>query len=281
MTEEDKMAMARALNLAAANDRQAADMEVKTQEALLASLPPLLSGLALSAFLLGHVPLSQVLLGGPTPYLVTEPSFTPLFAPGLIGLLLVGGGLLGSWRRLPRWSYTWTTGSVVVVVLSLVLLGQELPYLVSPAMDVVIILGLLAIVAAVAVIAAWRGSLDAGLVGLGFASTFAVAVTFGATAGPLSRIDVGLFSTPAGLLCAVLIVAYLRGSMSVKRASIALTAMLAAALIWSYRAIIFVNMPAFSDNSFHWRLLAMATAGLLGPPLLTRFLDLRRPVEAA
>jgi hypothetical protein len=275
------MAMARALNLAAANDRHAADMEVKMQEALLTALPPLLFGLALSAFLLGHLPLSEVVFGGPTPYRVTEPSFTPLIGPGVIGLLLVAGGLLGGWRRLPRCSYTWTTGSVVVVVLSLVLMGEFLPYVISPAMDVVIILGLLAIVAAVAVIAAWRGSLDAGLVGLGFASTFAVAVTFGATAGPFSRIDVGLLSTPAGLLCAALIVAYLRGNEVVKRASIALTAVLAAALIWSYRAIIIANIPTFPDKSFHWRLLGVAMAGLLGPPLLSWFLDLRRPAEVA
>jgi hypothetical protein len=273
------MAMARALNLAATNDRQGAEMEVKMQEALLTGLPPLLFGLALSAFLLGHVPLSEVVFGGPTPYRVTEPSFTPLIAPGLIGLLLVAGGLLGGWRRLPLWGYTWATGSVLVVVVSLVLLGEELPYLISPAIDVLIILGLLGVVAAVAVIAAWRGSLDAGLVGLGFASTFAVAVTFGATAGPFSRIDVGLLSAPAGLLCSALIVAYLRGNAVVKQASIALTAMLCAALIWSYRAIIFATMPAFSDNSFHWKLLGVAMAGLLGPPLLSWFFDLRRPAE--
>jgi hypothetical protein len=108
-----------------------------------------------------------------------------------------------------------------------------------------------------------------------------VAVTFGATAGPFSRIDVGLLSTPAGLLCATLIVAYLRGNVAVKWASIALTATLAAALIWSYRVIIFAKMPAFSDSSFHWKLLSVAMTGLLGPPLLSWFLDLRRPVEAS
>jgi hypothetical protein len=159
----------------------------------------------------------------------------------------------------------------------LVLLGDELPYLLSPALDVALVLALLLLLAAVACIAAWRDALDAHLVGLGFASTFAVAITFGPTAGPFSRVDLGLLSAPVGLLCAALIAAYLRGNRSVRQAVVVCMVVLNAALIWSYRTIILSAMPAFSDGSFHWKLLAAAVTGLLGPPLLAWLLDLRRP----
>lgn len=273
------MAVVDALSLAAVDERNVAERQVRMQEALLAALPPVLFGGMLSAFLLGFVPLSQVVIGGPTRYHVVSVTFAHYVVPSILGAVLVGGGLLGARRRLPRWSYTWVTGSVVVMLFALVILGDELPYLISPTADVLIIAGLLLVVAAVALIAARRGALDAGLVGLGFCAVFAVAVTFGATAGPFSRIDVGLLSAPAGLVFAALIIGYLRRSGVLKWAAVAMTAALATALIWGYKAVIFAGMPSFSDTSFHWKLSAVAAAGLLGPPLLARLLELLRPGE--
>ena len=270
------MAQTYVLDLAAEGRRAAADSHGMRLEALLASLPPMLFGLALSAFLLGFVPPSQVVFGGPTPFRVVEPSFAPYILPATVGTVLVLGSVVGACRRLPRWSYTWATGAVVAVLFSLTILGDELPFLISPTVDVLTILALLALLSIVVLIAAWRGPVDAGLVGLGFAGCFAVAVTFGATAGPFSRVDMGLLSMPVGLLCAVFIIAYLRGSVLAKQAAVSFVGALCAALIWVYRSIIFTLMPHFGDQSFHWKLLAFAGGGLLGPPLTCWLLRARR-----
>ncbi|KPL15662.1 MAG: hypothetical protein AMJ93_16430 [Anaerolineae bacterium SM23_84] len=269
-----------ALRLAATSDRDSAVVEGSLPEALLAALPPLLYGLALSAFLLGFVPLSEVVFGGPTRYPVTRLTLTPLILPGLLGTMLVVGGLIGARRRLPRWSYTWATGGVVTVLFALVLVGDELPYLISPTIDVLIVLALLGLLAAVALLAAWRGWVEAGLVGLGFGGTFATAVLFFATAAPFSRTDVGLMSAPAGLFFAAIIVAFLCGRSVVRWLALALTGMVSVWIIWGYRAILFAGMPSFSDASFHWRLLGIAMAGLLGPPVLAWLLEGRRPAVA-
>ncbi len=270
------MALASVLNVAARAKGSVAEAETSPQDALRAALPPLLFGLALSAFLLAYVPWREVVWGGPTHYPTPSPSFAPLIVPSIVGLGLICGGLLGAWRGLPRWSYTWAGGAVVAVLFALVLLGDELPYLISPTVDVLLVLGLLALLGALTCIAAWRCVADAGLVGLGMGGTFTTAVLFFASAAPFSRLDVSLLALPAGLAMAGLIMAYLRGGVAVKRAAVATTAMLTGAAIWGYGGVILAVMPDF-DPSFRWKLWAMAWAGLLGPPLLAWLLELRRP----
>jgi hypothetical protein len=271
------MALASVLNVAAQARGKATETETTPQQALWAALPPLLFGLALSAFLLGFVPWREVVWGGPTEYPTPSPSFAPLVVPAIVGLALLCGGLLGAGRRLPRWSYTWASGAVVVVLFALVLLGDDLPYLISPTIDMWLVLSLLALLGAITLIAAWRGVSDAGLVGLGMGGTFTTAVLFFASASPFSRLDVSLLAMPAGLVMAGLILAYLLGGVTLKRAAVAITALLAVAAIWGYRGVILAVIPGV-DPSFHWKLWAMAWAGLLGPPLLAWLLELRRPV---
>jgi hypothetical protein len=183
----------------------------------------------------------------------------------LISLLLVLGGLFGASERLPRWSYTWAEGGLMAVLFSLVLLGDELPYLLSPTVDVVLVLVLLGAIAAVGLVAVKRSPFDAGLVGLGCGAAFALAVTFFATAGPFSRIDVGLLTVPAGLVFALAIYGYARGAPMVQRFCLAVAIVLSGVLIWGYKSIILGVKPAFADSTFHWKLLPMALAGLLGP----------------
>lgn len=270
------MALASVLNVVAQAQGNAAEADATPQEALWAALPPLLFGLALSAFLLGYVPWRDVVWGGPTRYPTPSPSFTPLVVPSIVGLALICGGLVAAGRGLPRWSYTWASGAVVAVLSALVLMGDELPYLISPTVDMLLVLGLLALLGAMALIAAWRGVTDAGLVGLGMGGTFTTAVLFFASAAPFSRLDVSLLALPAGLVMCGLIMAYLRGSSAVKRAAVVVTAGLAGVAIWGYRAVILADLPEF-DPSFQWKLWAMAWVGLLGPPLLAWLLELRRP----
>jgi len=116
-------------------------------ETVLAALPPALMGLMLSAFLLGLMPLTQIVWGGPTRVRITNPILIAYVAPSLVGVALIIGGLYGASQRLPRWSYTWETGAVVVVLFGLVILGDELPYLISPTVDLLIVLSLLGLLA--------------------------------------------------------------------------------------------------------------------------------------
>jgi hypothetical protein len=245
------------------------DTEMSPLETVLAALPPALFGLMLSAFLLGLVPLKEIVWGGPTRIRVVNPTVWPYVLPGLVGAVLVVGGLFGASQRLPRWSYTWATGGVVAVLFGLVILGDELPYLISPTVDALIVLSLVGLLAVLASVGAWRALDDAALVGLGFAGAFATTVTFFATAGPFSRLDIGLLCIPVGLAFTLLIVTHVRGTSAAKRISVAAAAVLAAALIWMYRTVIFTGMPSFSDRNFHWKLLSMAWIGLLAPPLLS------------
>jgi len=245
-------------------------------ETVLAALPPALMGLMLSAFLLGLVPLAKIVWGGPTPVRITNPIVIAYIAPSLVGMALIIGGLYGASQRLVRWSYTWATGAVLVVLLGLVILGDELPYLISPAVDLLIVLSLLGLLAVLASVGAWRSSKDAALVGLGFAGTFATTMTFFATAGPFWRFDIGLLSVPVGLAFALLIVNHLRGGAAAKTCSVAAAAMLNIALIWIYKAVIFSVEPPLADPDFHWGLLAIGWGGLLAPLALSWLLKMLR-----
>jgi hypothetical protein len=260
----------------AARPPETLDARTSPTETVLAALPPLLMGIMLSAFLLGLVPLSQVVWGGPTRVHVSGSILRACIAAGTIAATLVVGGLFGAVQRLPRWSYTWATGAVVAVLFGLLILGEELPYLISPTVDVLIVLSLVGLLAVLALIGAWKAVDDAAMVGLGFGGTFATAITFFATAGPFSRLDIGLLSTPVGLAFALLIVTYLCGGPAAKRISVTAAALLNAALIWVYKGVIFGVKPSIPDQSFHWRLLAIALVGLLAPLLLSWLFRVRR-----
>lgn len=263
------MALLNSARPLAAALRKGADSAMSPRETALAALPPALFGLMLSAFLLGLVPLREIVWGGPTQVRVVNPIVLAYVVPGLVGAALVIGGLCGALQRLPRWSYTWAVAGVVAVLFGLVILGDELPYLISPTVDVVIVLSLLGLLAVLALVAAWRALDDAALVGLGFGGAFATTVTFFATAGPFSRLDIGLLSLPVGLAFVLLIVSYVRGKSAAKRSAVAAAAVLSAALTWLYRAVIFTGMPTFSGRTFHWKLLSIAWIGLLAAPLLS------------
>jgi len=268
---------ARPLNIEQAHNAHSVTSRLET---VLAALPPALVGLMLSAFLLGLVPLTRIVWGGPTSIRITNPILIAYIAPSLLGMALIVGGLYGASQRLPRWSYTWATGAVVVVLFRLVILGDELPYLISPTVDLLIVLSLLGLLAILASVGAWRASDDAALVGLGFGGTFATTMIFLATAGPFSRLDIGLLSIPVGLAFALLIVTYVHGTSAAKRISVAAAAVLSASLTWMYRTVILTGMPSFSDRNFHWKLLAVAWVGLLGPPALSKLIAAGRSAIA-
>jgi len=276
------MALLKSAGAFAAQAREGARADTRgvPLEIILAALPPLLMGIMLSAFLLGLVPLPQIVWGGPTRLHITNPVLLAYVVPGLLGTVLIIGGLYGAAARLPRWSYTWATAAVVVVLFGLAILGDELPFLISPTVDMLLVLSLVGLLGLLALVGAWRAPHAAVLVGLSFAGTFAAAITFFATAGPFSRLDIGLLSTPVGWAFGLLIVLHLRGGLAGTRIAVAAAAGLTAALIWGYRTVVLAGIPSSADSTFHWRLLAIGWIGLLAPLLLSWLLRLRRPADA-
>jgi hypothetical protein len=294
--KENAMAWRNSLSVVGRKDRDgSSSAQVGVREALVAALPPLLMGLMVSLSLLIVTPSSRVVLGGPTQYPawlreLTQPGAVsiPLRAAALVvplvmGAALVGGGLLGAWRRLPRWSYTWATGAWVGVFHTVVLLAEDRPYLISPGVDAILLLALLALLLAAALVAARRGWIEAVLVGLGFSAPFALMVCFAATAGPFNRVDVALLAAPAGLGFAVLILAFLRGRRAVKWASLSLAAVLDAVLVWLYASAVSASgrWPLDDIRSFASIVLAVSVVGLLGPMIVSRLIAVRRPSVAA
>ena len=266
------------------------------REALVAAVPPLLFGLMLSVALLVATAPNRVVIGGPTPYgtcvrRLRDAGLTgsPLCLVGLVGapllagMVVFAGALVGARRRLPLWSYTWACGAWVGVVSLLQVLGEDRPYLISPVVDIAIVLGLLALQGVLTLIAALRGRSDAALVGMGFAAPFAVMVCSAASAAPFRRVDVALLAAPAGLASAALIFAFLRVRRGVRWVSLGLLAVLDVALILVYSSALSVSgrWPLEPMRSFQRAVLLITLAGLVGPVILSSVLGKWRARVAA
>jgi len=250
---------------------------------LLAALPPLLFGLAVSLLVLSYAPLSQLVWNGatPLPAFQRQPTWPVLGLALLLGLALAAGALWGLLRRLPRWSHTWTTTALVGVSFLLMILGDDREYVVSPAADVAIALGLFLLLVALAAVAARRSWSEAALLGMGFCAAFALAVNFTSTAGPMLRVDVALWSAPAGLAFALLFVAFQRGSRPVPWLALLGTAVLALSLIGQYTLLVRAALGPPYDLNFLRVLLAITLLGLVSPPALSWLLGWRTQPQAS
>jgi hypothetical protein len=129
----------------------------------------------------------------------------------LVTLTLVVGGVLAVVRRLPAWGYTWTGSAVIVVMSGLSVAAEDLPYLVSPVIDVVIMLALLAMLAAAIGVAGWRGPLLGGLAGLSVTMIFSLGIVGSVTAAPFSRLDIALLAGVLGLVYGGLLYGFVTG----------------------------------------------------------------------
>ena len=229
-------------------------------------------------------PNDPLVWGGATPLRTLQSQPTLLvWVPGLLlCLALAVGAGLGLVRRLPRWSHTWTSSVVVGLSFLLMILGDDRPYLVSPAADVAIALGLFLALVALAGVAVRRGWAEAALLGMGFGAAFALAVTFSSVAGPMLRADVVLWTAPAGLAFALLLVAFQRGGKAAQWLALLGTGVLAVALIAQYRAVVRLALGSPYDLSFFRVLLGITMIGLLSPPILSWLLGWRwRPQPRA
>jgi hypothetical protein len=186
------------------------------RDALLAALPPVLLGLSIGISLLLRAPLSQVVIGGPTrvhysPGVITGGLMVTIGLIGLAALILVIGGVVAMARRLPLWGTTWVGATVMVIVFALMTFAEDLPYLVSPAIDVLIMMALMLLLAAALGAVGWRGPSLGGLAGLSTTMILSLVVVSWASNPPINRLDVGLLVGPLGLAYGGLLYGFVTG----------------------------------------------------------------------
>ncbi|MBN1453466.1 MAG: hypothetical protein JW963_20795 [Anaerolineales bacterium] len=173
---------------------------------ILASLPPVLFGICIA---LGALVVWEPWYTIPRWRLMT--GFAIMMFPSLIIAL---GGSLALIKRLPAWGYTWAGGAVMGMVVFVKVLAEEradfgLPLL-SPILDIVLIVLLLLGISALIVVTAWRGWRQAGLTSLGFATLAGMSSFSMATAAPFNRYDLALLAAPVGLIMSLLTYLYVR-----------------------------------------------------------------------
>ncbi|MBC7250727.1 MAG: hypothetical protein H5T62_10635 [Anaerolineae bacterium] len=230
-------------------DRKKVHSEATRRDARLAALPPLILGLSLALSALVRVPLSQLVVGGPTPVryspgVITGGMMIGIGALGLAALLIVVGGVIAVARRLPLWGHTWTGAAVMIIVFSLMVAGDDLPYLVSPLIDLLIMFALLLLLGAALGAAGWRGPWWGGLAGLSTTMILSLVLVFGTSNPPFNRLDIALLTGPLGLLYGGLLYGFVRGKPTRRTVLLATGGLLCLGALWSAEHIVF----------WHWRL---------------------------
>jgi hypothetical protein len=229
------------------------------RDAWLAALPPLLLGLSIAISLLVRAPLSQLVIGGPTrvhytPGVITGGMAVGIGAIALASLILVIGGVVAVAQRLPLWGTTWVGTAVMVIVFALMVVSDDLPYLVSPLIDTLIALALMALLAAVVGAVGWRGPLLGGLAGLSTTMILSLVVVSWASNPPINRLDVGLLVGPLSLIYGGLIVSFLTGPPARRIALMAIGGLLCLATMFGVEYGVF----------WQWRV----SHGQAGQPLI-------------
>ena len=229
------------------------------RDALLAALPPVLLGLGIGVSLLLRVPLSQLVIGGPTrvhytPGVITGGMMVTIGVIVLTALILVIGGVVAVARRLPHWGHTWIGTTVMVIVFALVVAADDLPYLVSPVIDMLIMVTLMLLLGAALGAVGWRGPLLGGLAGLSTTMILSLVVVSWASNPPINRLDVGLLVGPLGLVYAGLIYSFVMGPPAWRAALLAAGGLLCLATIWGVEYGVF----------WQWRV----SHGQAGQPLI-------------
>jgi hypothetical protein len=247
---------------------------------LLAAVPPLLLGLGLALQVIIFVPLRSIVWGAATPLRLLPRAalaLPPLTLFVAVILVLAAGAAVGLWRRAPAWSHTWTSSTVVAIALALSILGDDVPYLISPIIDQLIALGLVLALALVALVAARRSMTEAALVAMGFGSAFSLVVVFSSVASPMLRMDLALGAAPAGLAFTLLMAAFLRRQGGARWIALLLTAVLSAALIGAYGLTVTAALSADLTWQFLRVLGPIGALGLSAPLALGWLFSLRRP----
>jgi hypothetical protein len=229
------------------------------RDAWLAALPPVLLGLSIGISLLLRAPLSRLVIGGPTrvhytPGVITGGMMVTIGVIALASLILVIGGVVAVARRLPLWGTTWVGTAVMVIVFALMVAAEDLPYLVSPLIDMLIALALMLLLGVVLAAVAWRGPLLGGLAGLSTIMILSLVVVSWASNPPINRLDVGLLVGPLGLIYGGLLYGFVTGPPARRITLLAIGGLLCLATMWGVEYGVF----------WQWRV----SHGQTGQPLI-------------
>ena len=244
-----------------------------SQEAIIAALPPLLLGLALS----------QLIFFVRRWYLATGSyrwdgamlaSIGWSFAVALaVGAILVIGGAAAAMRRLPRWGYTWAAGGLMAVFLLGTLLSDDAEMNVGWA---VYGLALLVLGFTLFWAAARRGWQWAMLVSLAMTALFATGFTFFAIAAPFARFDIALAAAPVGFVFALLIYFFMIGDDGARPRLLAVGSLLALGVAALYVGVTWEWAATHGSYTFVWTLAVFILVLTLAGPLLSRLQRLRK-----
>ncbi|MFQ5811990.1 MAG: hypothetical protein ACE5I2_02175 [Anaerolineae bacterium] len=229
------------------------------RDAWLAALPPAIFGLSITVFFLLVVPPSRLVIGGPARVRYGSGINPTALAVGvgvmlLATLTLAVGGVVAAAQRLPLWGYTWTGSAVMGILCVLMIASDDLPYLMSPMVDVLIGITLLLMMGAALGMAGWRGPLLGGLAGLSTTMILSLVLVFGASAAPFSRLDIALLAGPLGLVYGGSIYGFVTGPPARRAALLAVGGLLCLGTMWGVEYGVF----------WQWRV----SHGQTGQPLI-------------
>ena len=174
-----------------------------------------LTSLPLFLFSLG-VTLASLVGGKPWISLPTW-RFVLSIVVGLLPMAAIGiVAFYGLLQRQPDWSWTWIGTAYMGVSLFVKTASEEQAevgrYILSAIGDVVIVIAVLLTGAVLITMAAFKGWRRAGLFSIGAAGTLALSFCMAITVAPFHRHDLALFAAPIGLLQALLLYTYVRGT---------------------------------------------------------------------
>ncbi len=246
---------------------------VTRRDAWLAALPPMLFGLSITLPYVWLIPLGLLNIGGATALRPT-PVFNTLllFVVGIVllnTLILIVGSLFAATRRLPVWSHTWTGAAVMVTTFILAVASDDLPYLISPMIDVLIILALMLLLGAALGIAGWRSLLTGGLAGLGAVMILSLGTVWAAQAAPFSRLDIALLAGPLGLTYGGLIYNFMTGDVARRATLLIIGGLLCLITMASVEYGVFWQWRvSYEQTGQIWTLLAVGLALLVFGPMV-------------
>lgn len=225
--DTDGMILDRRLAMPESLERKRWSME-GPRHAVMAALPPLLFGVGVAA--------AHLLRGAPWYEMPRWRLALGVIAGLLPSAAIALGALLALMRRLPDWGWTWVGSTVMGLFLLAQVLGEELVeergLVVPPAVESVVGIGVILVVLAVLGVAALRRWQVAGLTSIGLCTIMGLSLCAAVANPPFGRRDLALLAAPAGLLFAVLIYVYGRGSLLTRIAVLAGVGTVNVGLTW-------------------------------------------------
>lgn len=194
------------------------------KEALLAGLPMVLYGLAVSA--------TWWIIGGPW-YQAMESTLRKGLVAGLaLSALIAFGGILAILKRFPDWGFTWLGVDILGFLLVVKSAAEEGVLPISDTVGMIILLPALVFGAWLFVLAARRSWQAAGLISIGMSTAMSLSNVHLMAIGPFHRVDLAILGLVFGLAFAGLTYFYVQGRQLVQGIILLAIALLNIALTW-------------------------------------------------